>query len=196
LAELALIDQQIARLRRRLEKPDFSRRTLLIVSADHGEAFGEHGMNYHARSVYDELLRVPLLMALPGLAARDIRTEVSLMDLGPTVLDLFGIATPGDLMGQSLVPLLMNRPFVPRRPIVADSGRRIQALVFPDGVKAIRDLYRNTVEVYDLKRDPGELTDLSGDPRFPSRRYSEGLATFFDRYTLRRPGWEPPWRKF
>ncbi|HWA74566.1 MAG TPA: sulfatase [Polyangiaceae bacterium] len=196
LAEVALVDRELGRLRNYLKERDLARRTLLIVSADHGEAFGEHGLNHHAQSVYDELLRVPLLMASPKLAPRDIDAEVSLIDIGPTVLDLFQLPTPGNMMGQSLVPLLSNRPFVPRRPIVADSGRRIQALIFPDGVKAIRDLHRNTQEVYDLRQDPGELTDRSGDPEFPSQRYTAGLAAFFEQHTLRKPGWEPPWRKF
>jgi hypothetical protein len=196
LAEVALVDQELGRLQKHLLERGLEQRTLLIVSADHGEAFGEHGLNHHAQSVYEELLRVPLLMASPKLPARDIDAEVSLMDIGPTLLDLFQIPTPGSLMGQSLVPLLGNRPFIPRRPIVADSGRRIQALIFPDGVKAIRDLHRNTLEVYDLKRDPGELTDLSGDPEFPAQRYISGLAAFFEQHTLRKPGWEPPWRKF
>jgi arylsulfatase A-like enzyme len=196
LAELALVDHEVGRLCQYLRENQLEQRTLLVVSADHGEAFGEHGMKHHAQSVYDELLRVPLLFRAKTLTPRRIDTPVTLVDIGPTLLDLFGIPTPADLMGQSLVPLLAGGRFEARRPIVADSGRRIQALVFPDGVKAIRDLHRNTQEVYDLKRDPGELRDLSGDPDFPASRYSAGLAAFFALHTLKRPGWEPPWRKF
>ncbi len=196
LGELALVDREIGRLATLLAQHEYRERAVLIVSADHGEAFGEHGMNFHARSVYEELLRVPLFVQLPDAKPRDIATPVGLIDLGPTVLDLFGVATPGDFMGESLVPLLAGEPAKLTRPLAADSGRRLQALVFPDGVKAIRDLTHQTTEVYDLGRDPGELENLMDHSDFPAWRYAAALDEFFEVHTLRRRGWKPPWRKF
>jgi arylsulfatase A-like enzyme len=196
LAELALVDHEIGRLRAELVARRLQPRVVLIVSADHGEAFGEHGAHFHSTTVYDELLRVPLLVAMPGLAPRQVSEPVSLLDVGPTLLDLFGLATPEGFLGQSLLPLLLGRPFEARRPIAADSGRRVQALLFPGQIKAIRDIMRGTHEVYDLNRDPGELDDLMTTEPVRAQRYSAALDTFFERHTLQRPGWEPPWRKF
>lgn len=196
LAEVALVDRELGRLRTAIQRNGHDRRTVFMVSADHGEAFGEHGMNFHARSVYDELLRVPLLIRVPGLEPRAVDEPVTLLDVGPTILDLFRIPTPGDNMGQTLLPLLTGNAFSPRRPIAADSGRRIQALFFPNGMKAIRDLTHNTREVYDLTSDPGELRDLSASAEDSVERYSAGIQVFFETHTLKRPGWTPPWRKF
>jgi arylsulfatase A-like enzyme len=196
LGELALVDREIRRLQSLFDRDEYRERAVLVVSADHGEAFGEHGMNYHARSVYEELLHVPLFVRLPGAKPRDVAEHVSLIDLGPTVLDLFGLSTPGDFMGESLVPLLAGETAKTTRPLAADSGRRLQALLFPDGVKAIRDLTHSTAEVYDLKRDPQELENLMDDSNFPAERYAAALEEFFEVHTLERRGWEPPWRKF
>jgi hypothetical protein len=79
---------------------------------------------------------------------------------------------------------------------VADAGRRIQALILPNGKKVIFDLRRRTTEVYDLGADPGEIDNLADDP---SHEITSAIATagyFFDVHTLKRAGWEPPWRKF
>lgn len=179
-----------------LAAADLAERTALIVSADHGEAFEEHGQRYHATSLYEEVLRVPLLIAVPGIPARTIDTPVTLVDVGPTILDLFGLSTPGTFMGESLVPLLRGETPALSRPIVADAGRRMQAMVFADGVKAIRDLHLDTVEVYDLQRDPEERHNRVGDDGFAYRPYLDTLQLFFEVHTLRRDGWKPPWRKF
>jgi arylsulfatase A-like enzyme len=196
LGEVALVDRELGRLLELVSRPDLAQRVVLVVSADHGEAFGEHGMNFHARSVYEELLRVPLFVVLPGGAPRDVTERVSLIDLGPTFLDLFGVGAPGDFMGESLVPFLAGGSTKLTRPLAADSGRRIQALLFPDGVKVIRDLPHRTIEVYDLKRDPGELDNLMDGSDFPAERYVAALDAFFEIHTLSRGNWEPPWRKF
>ena len=196
LREIALVDRELGRLFALVSDPELSKRVVLVVSADHGEAFGEHGMNFHARSMYEELLHVPMFVVVPGAPPRDVSDGVSLIDLGPTVLDLFGIGAPGDFMGESLVPFLAGGRAKLTRPLAADSGRRMQALLFPDGVKVIRDLPHRTIEVYDLRRDPKELDNLMDGSDFPSERYVAALDAFFEIHTLSRGNWEPPWRKF
>jgi arylsulfatase A-like enzyme len=196
LREIALVDDQLGRLRQFLLERRLWDKTTLIVSADHGEAFGEHNTKYHARTVYEEVLRVPLIIRMPGLKSRQIAAPVSLVDLGPTILDLYGQPTPAGFMGQTLVPLLAGKSVELSRPLVADAGRRIQALILPNGKKVIFDLRRRTTEVYDLGADPGEIDNLADDP---SHEVTSAIATagyFFDVHTLKRAGWEPPWRKF
>lgn len=159
--EIAIVDKQIGRLRRHLREAGLERDAIFIVSADHGEAFGEHGTTFHAKTAYEELLRVPLIVHVPGLPGRRIDRPVTLMDVGPTLLDLFGLPTPGVFMGESLLPLVAGKDVELARPIAADTGRRHQVLYLDDGKKVIMNLKRRTVEVYDLKADPGELNNIA-----------------------------------
>lgn len=193
VAELGLVDRAISQIWQLLITRRLTRRTTLIISADHGEAFGEHNTWKHAVSVYDELLRVPLFIVAPGVTPRVVDAPVSLIDLGPTTLDLLGLPTPGHFMGQSLVPFLKGQDPVLGRPIIADSGRLMQAMVFPDGAKLIRDKRRGTVELYDLSRDPQEAHNLyrEDDPAHAARLAA--LRAFFRAHTLREGGYQPPY---
>lgn len=162
VSEIALVDSLVARLARVTEER-FGSRAILIVTSDHGEAFGEHGTVQHSKTVYGECLRVPLLVRGHGIAPRRIDQRVGLVDLGPTILDLFGVPTPASFMGQSLVPLLAGRPVALERPLFAEA--RLKRAILGD-VKVIDDVRRQTIEVYDVKNDPGELDNLYGrDPR-------------------------------
>jgi arylsulfatase A-like enzyme len=193
LAELVVVDRALGQVLKALEDPELARRTYVIFSADHGEAFGEHRSRQHAGTMYEELLRVPLLVSGPGIAPRKVDTPVSLMDLGPTILDIFGEPTPGDHLGQSLAPLLAGRQVQLTRPIAGEGGRRMQSLVFPDGYKAILDLRRRTEEVYDLRNDPGETRNLVGETERAESAIRD-LRLFFRTHAL--PNYRPPWRQF
>ena len=191
--EVALADREIGRLREALVSTGLWSRTVLIVTSDHGQAFGEHGTTTHGKTLYDELLRVPLLIRAPGSTARKITQSVSLMDLGPTVLDLMGQATPRHFMGQSLQPFLRGQDPALTRPICAE-GRLKQAMLLPDGLKIMRDQRTGAVELYDLKQDPTELHDVfdSDDPEDQARL--SRLHTFFDVHQIRKTGYVIPYR--
>ena len=194
LAEVAFVDAQIARLRSIVAKRGLEGRTFFILTADHGEAFGEHRTKYHAKTVYEELVHVPLIVTGPGVVRRRVDEPVSTMDVGPTILDLFGAETPGSFMGQSLVPLLRGDDVKLTRPIVIDTGRRKQALIGRDGLKIIRNLNEKTVELYDLRADPKELVNLVDDqPALAAERLGL-LAAFFEAHELTRPGYVVPSR--
>lgn len=194
LREIGIVDHELGRLRKTLLTSGLAGRVVLIVTADHGEAFGEHGTHHHAVSVYDELLRVPLFIQVPGVSPRQVDRDVTLMDIGPTVLDLMGQPTPGGFLGESLVPYLRGQDPVLARPIVAETGRFQQAMVFPDGFKMIRDRRRGTFELYDLKKDPGELDNLFERADVDAGAYLDRLHAFFAAHTLRRPGYRIPYR--
>ena len=191
VSEVAIADAAIGRVARVLEQR-FPDRGVLIVSADHGEAFGEHGTFQHTKTLYDELLHVPLLVSGPKIAARKVEQRVGLIDLGPTILDVFGATTPRSFEGQSLLPLLLGREATLSRPILAE-GRLRRALYTADGLEVIEDSRRKTVEVFDTVKDPGELSNLFGvDPRGAGavRR----LRAFYDENAARRPGYQPPYK--
>ncbi len=191
LGELALVDAAIAPL---LASEALRERLVVIVSADHGEAFGEHNTFFHATTLYEELVRVPLLVRLPERKGRRVDTPVSLMDLSPTLLDLFGVTTPGDFVGESLVPHLRDEPATHQRPIAMDSGRLMRAMVFSDGFKLIEDRRRGYVELYDLKQDPDEKQNLSDDLTAEVSARREVMRRYFAPRTLRRDGYRVPFR--
>ncbi|MBL4685643.1 MAG: hypothetical protein JKY37_13695 [Nannocystaceae bacterium] len=118
---------------------------------------------------------------------------VSLVDLGPTILDIFGLETPGDAMGQSLVPYLRGDRPVLMRPIVAE-GLQKQAMVFPSGLKVIRDNRSKTIEIYDLEKDPDEVVNLSDTIDLSTSPEYSRFFHFFEAHTYREDGYVHPRR--
>ena len=108
--EIAFVDAQLARLLAALQEKGELARTLVLVTADHGESLGEHGEGTHGLFVYDATLKVPWIMAGPGLAAGRVATTVARgIDVLPTLLDYCGIATPSGVEGRSLRPAAEGR---------------------------------------------------------------------------------------
>jgi arylsulfatase A-like enzyme len=194
VGEVAMVDAELGRLVAWLDKMPLGKRAALIVTADHGEAFGEHNTTRHATTLYDEVLHIPLLLRLPsGTMPREVNEPVSLIDLGPTILDLFGKPTPGYFLGQSLTPYLRGENPALHRPMVAE-GRLKQSLVRPDGMKIIADNRARTIELYDLKTDPGETNNLADD----AARLEQPLGLlrqFFSAHRNERPGYKVPYRR-
>jgi hypothetical protein len=188
LNRVAIADRLLGRVLKVLEDR-FGDRWALFVSADHGEAFGDHQTTEHSKTLYEELLHVPLLAASPRFQARGIDARVSLIDMGPTILDLYGLDTPATFNGQSLVPLLAGRGESLTRPILAE-GRLRRSLTEANGMKVIEDLRRKVVEVYDLDRDPGETRNLFDVDPAPSDAALAELRAFFAVHTFRADGYE------
>jgi arylsulfatase A-like enzyme len=168
-------------------------RTAFIVTGDHGEAFGEHHQYVHGFEVWENLVRVPLFVYLPGTPPRHIDSPTSAIDLAPTILDLFGVAgrppafdggAPG-LEGRSLVPELRGatpeaRDVVIDLPATSDSDRR-RALVHGD-TKLIAFGTKEYFQVFDLAADPGELHPITKGEVFDGMvaRYRAFEATVHD----------------
>jgi hypothetical protein len=174
LREVELADRSLGKLIEGLRASRLWDRAVVIISADHGEALGDHGIPHHGGSIYESLVRVPLLIRVPGVRPRRVDAPVTTLDIAPTLLDLLGHTTPGSYMGQSLVGFLRGEAPRLERPIGIDEGRlRIYGLVMGE-YKVIDHRRRRTVEVYDLRRDPGELTNLYGS--FPDGRDEKLLS--------------------
>jgi arylsulfatase A-like enzyme len=157
--EVKLADESLGRLRRAVSELGLGPRTAFIVTSDHGEGFGENGVWYHNKTVYDIMVHVPLMIEIPGIAPRTIDDYVSVMDVGPTILDLFGVPTPGFWMAESLVPQLLGEPAPKGRPIVMET-RFEHGMLFPDGLKAIQRWKQGTELIYDVENDPLERKNL------------------------------------
>jgi arylsulfatase A-like enzyme len=146
-----------------------------IVLGDHGEAFGQHDGNYgHTFQIFDENVRVPFVIAAPGLLSSPIRARqvVSLLDTAPTLLEFLGIPRPSAYEGHSML-----------------DGRARLALFFTDyslplvglrdgSWKVIHDLRSGRSRWFDLERDPGETADLSSAHAEEARRYRDLLESW------------------
>lgn len=106
-AEVRHSDDIVGRLLRKLAELGIGENLLIVVTADHGEAFGdEHGLTGHQDVMYDEVLRVPLIIGSPAMLPRRVAAPVELVDVFPTIAALAGLPLPPGLRGESLVPLL------------------------------------------------------------------------------------------
>lgn len=160
--EIATADREIGRLLSALGPRTAD--TLIVAAGDHGEAFGEHGEFAHSIFVYDTTLRVPLVMAVPGLAATGVRVRepVSLADVAPTVMRLVG----GDLKdvdGLDLGPLLTGGT-VPRRELYAESFAPLVEFGWAP-LRSIRSggwkyIAAPRAELYNVERDATETADV------------------------------------
>lgn len=138
-------------------------RTAIVVTADHGEAFGEHGITRHAHELWEELVRVPLFVFLPGGAPRVIDTPRGHADLAPTFLEFLGAKPIPTLRGTSLVSELRGGEAAPRD-VIADLpedeyNERRRALIH-DHTKLIAFGNDARFALYDLAADPKESDDL------------------------------------
>ena len=171
--EVASLDAELRELFAELERRGFLERALVVVTADHGEEFLEHGIMLHGLSLYEHSLRVPLLLSGPGLPpGRVIGANVSLVDVVPTLLDLLGLPFGDRLEGRSLVPLLeaaspegvdLLFELPPKKAPVElrahDRGilRGSHKLVVkPDGAAVLYDLAADPVEEVALAAGPDE----------------------------------------
>jgi len=109
--EVASVDEAIGTIIETLERGGLADNTLVILTADHGEALGEHGELTHGFFVYEATQHVPLIFYCPGLIpqGREVEGAISVADICPTVLDILGIDLPESVQGESLVPYLYRK---------------------------------------------------------------------------------------
>ena len=162
------IDDRIGDLVRAVLAAD--ERTVVVLLSDHGEEFQEHGRFLHDQ-LYEELLRVPLLVRLPSGDQRRVEERVSLIDLAPTLLDVLGLELPAQFQGASLVPVLQgieDRSMVYGEKVVqiyGDEGENgtegelgIRSALIADDWKVIA---ARSQELYYLPEDRGESNNLA-----------------------------------
>ena len=138
--------------------------TVILVTADHGEEFQEHGRLGHGTQLYDELLRVPLVIAGPGIVPGRVAEQAQGIDVFPTVSALLGLPPPPGLEGQNLLAARAARPAISEtRNAIGPDGTEIRLLSLrtPEW-KLIHAPALGRSELYDLAHDPGEHDDRFG----------------------------------
>ena len=177
LAEVAYLDRQVGRFLEELKRRGRYDDALVILTSDHGEEFFEHGGFEHGHSLYDELIKVPLLVKWPqgtGPAPGVTTAGLPTLDLMPTVFDVAGLETPATCVGRSLLEPANG----------AESSDRLvfaeATLYGPERMSLRTDRHKVTVtyvregppviEIYDLAQDPGESSNLaSSSPELVER---------------------------
>ncbi len=165
--EIRWTDFHVGRVLDALERTGLARETLVVVLSDHGEELGDHGGTFHGHTLFDELTRVPLVIAGPGIEPRVVPDLVRTVDVLPTLLELVGCAVPDGLAGRSLVPLLDGAGLA-ERPAVAELRLRASAplrSIVSGRWKLVIDLAAEppTPSLYDRVADPGERRDVAAD---------------------------------
>lgn len=164
-ANMPSLDAQVGALFDGLERLGAYDDALIIVTADHGEEFHEHGRFIHSQP-YDESIHVPLFVKLPhGRAAgRRVEDLVETVDLLPTVLDLLQIDPPATVQGRSLLGLILGGGAHDKHIALAeDSEQATRFALRTADAKLIEDVVSGHRELYDLVQDPGELHDVSAE---------------------------------
>jgi arylsulfatase A-like enzyme len=150
-----------------LDERGLTGRTVVVMASDHGQELGDHGGYTYGHTLYDEVVRVPLIVAGPGVTAADqaVDTPVSLIDLAPTLAEMAGTALSGEAQGFSLVPALQGQA-VDGRPVFSEALYRVpfnQQAIRSGGYKLIDHESDGQVELYDLQADPAESHDLAAE---------------------------------
>ncbi|HTM99245.1 MAG TPA: sulfatase/phosphatase domain-containing protein, partial [Pedobacter sp.] len=166
----ASLDRNIGRTLDYLDKNNLSKNTIVIYLSDQGFYLGEHGW-FDKRFMYEESFRTPMVMRYPGVVKPGTKSDdfVLNMDIAPTVLNAAGIAIPKDIQGESFLPLVNGAKAQGRDAIYYHYYENKEHSVSPHfGVKTKRyKLIRfytrvNTWELYDLQKDPHEVSNLFG----------------------------------
>lgn len=156
--EIAFVDHELGKLLQAVESAG-SKKALVVLVADHGEAFGEHGELTHGHLVQEATLRIPLIMQATGGLGRGVHvdTRVSEVDLVPTILSLLGIDAPRDLDGVSLVQAPDRGRMLLAEAVDAEYGWARLVAAYRGSLKYVDG---PNPELYDLARDPLERDDV------------------------------------
>ena len=174
-AEITLVDHWFGVLLTELDLLGLASNSVVIFTSDHGFLLGEHNAvgkawshegHHETYPLYQELVHIPLMMRVPGLAPTQLNTLAQPVDIMPTILDMTGAGDPGTMHGSSLVPYMNGQAGSPREIAVSagslttplSANRRV---TITDGIWTLRDDSGHTVsELYDLRDDPLQQNNL------------------------------------
>jgi arylsulfatase A-like enzyme len=185
--EIAYADESLGTLLARLGRDGVLDRTLVVLTADHGEGLGEHRELTHSYLLYESTLHVPLVMRGPGLpAGRRVSGRVRLVDVAPTVLDALDIPVPPEMQGRSLEPLMGKGTSAAAErthyaetlsPRLSQNWGELRALY--EG--RWKYIHGPKPELFDLSADPRELQNLASSRPDQAATMRDALSTFLNR---------------
>ncbi|MBC2603227.1 sulfatase-like hydrolase/transferase [Puniceicoccus vermicola] len=187
-ANISLIDDWVGNIVKAVESKGLLDNTVFVFTSDHGDCLGDHHQIYKFSSHYDPVVRVPFIVSGPGLARNQtVDSLIELIDLGPTLLDLAGLAPLEGANGISLRSGLEGGNFPARDAVFSETGPRVMIRTLE--WKLVTYIGEPYGELYDLVQDPDELRNRFDDPKAASVRaeLTERLFHWFARTRMRRP---------
>jgi len=170
--EISYHDVHFAAILDGLTRRGLDEDTIVVVTADHGEEFWDHGSVGHGHSVYEELLHIPMFMRVPGIGATRVDEPMGLSDVVPTVLEALGQEIPEDLPGRSVLPELRHQDL--SAPAFTISGFMENWRTIVIGRTKLIQRTTRAARIYDLETDPDEEHDLAAE-RPLAVRHTRGL---------------------
>jgi iduronate 2-sulfatase len=185
-ASVMFMDEQVGRIVDELDRLGLRESTAVVFTSDHGYHLGEHGF-WQKSNLHEEVLRVPLIMSVPGFSPGRTDSIVELVDLYPTLSDLAGLDVPKQVQGESLLPILRNhQASVKNGALSLNKGYSLRAadwhyMRYRDG----------TQELYDMKADPNEFMNLAvaGDHAEVVNRMDVALDQRLETAELKKAGY-------
>jgi len=177
--EIAYADEIVGHLVQYLKSHQLYDRSTIVLLSDHGEGLGDHGEQEHGLFVYDEAIHVPLIVKQESNAGagRRVADVVQHIDIVPTILDLVKAPSAGNLRGRSLKPLLDGERHLPEQAVYSEAMYARYHFGWSELTALTDDRFRYIKaphdELYDLRRDPREQTNLASD-RPPARQALRG----------------------
>ena len=196
---VTVMDRAVGDILDALDVSGQANNTAVVFTSEHGEMLGDHGL-LEKRTLYQESVKVPLLMRVPGLANNERRVpgHVSVIDLVPTLLELMGDPVPGHLDGESRLPVLKGNATLEQNDVFVQwNGRGDRDLGGSDVNRAVSTSWRSMVsadgwklnlcasdqcELYDLNTDPHEEVNLFSEPAHQDRirNMAAGIRSWMD----------------
>ncbi len=171
--EVSYVDFHLGELMAFLQKAGLDRKTLLAITADHGEALGEHNIYFDHKGLYDQTMQVPLILRYSGrLKAGKVNGLVGSVDIMPTLFEIVGIDTPSAIRGNSLLPLMQAGQGLINTRIYGEHVNESQSMLRTRKwkfIKSFRDIVYHekfkiiagNMELYDVQKDPAELNNVA-----------------------------------
>jgi arylsulfatase A-like enzyme len=167
--EIRLVDDALRDLRRSLDRLGIADKTVFVVTSDHGDEFFEHGRKGHHRTLYEEIVRVPLIVHVPGKSAKTpvVEMETTIADIMPTILGLTGTPVPEGVEGEDLSAIAYgDRPQWNRRTLAElyrNDSMNAQVAYRDADRKLIHHLNDRKAELFDTNEDPDETSPIAAD---------------------------------
>ncbi len=197
-AAVRQVDASVGRLLDTLDEEGVADETAVVLAGDHGEEFQDHGHLAHYPKLYDELIRVPFVVDVPGAESRRVEQQVALDSIPPTVTDLMGVDADADWRGDSLAPTVLDGEEPDDEPVVSVTvrGESVTAQPIPrslddgDLLVSVRDrdwtyvenVDTGATELYHRPSDPGQQDDRSDDPTPEEQAVVDRFAPLVDEH--------------
>ncbi len=180
--EIRYVDDYIGKLMDELKKLGLLDNTLIVLTADHGEEFLEHGGNWHGKTLYEEVIHVPLIIRYPLSIPQSkiITTPISTVNIMPTILDILNIPLRFQVQGESLLALIKGKTRRLTESVYSEKTKDKLKTIRTDVFKLIYDFQNGSKQLFNLKMDKEERENLIDEEINVARDLENRLLTWIE----------------